>query len=284
MGIIFFSFFTRKNTSKIFTIDQITTSLKGKSEWNVPPLSPPEQEHLFKLLDQRFTFLGAGKQCFAFSSEDNEYVIKFFKGYRLEVAPWLKYLASLPLIHNYYEMQLKKKNKRMNELFSSCKLAYEELQEETGLIFLHLNKTSDLNKKITLVAPHYREYNIYCDDYEFLIQRKARSLCSTFSELKKENKIEEAQTLIDQLLTLILKRLDKGITDFDPFLMHNSGFLKTCAIHIDTGRFAKFEAVKNAKESFYELHTTTRPLRDWLEVHYPELGTYMDTKILTLYE
>src|SRR3989304_3794415 len=47
--------------------------------WHFPAPSEEERIELKKTLSQPFTFLSKGNECYAFVSEDGQYVLKFFK-------------------------------------------------------------------------------------------------------------------------------------------------------------------------------------------------------------
>src|SRR5258706_12163985 len=83
---------------------------KKATSWELSPLSAQEKENIDKILTEPFSFLGSGGQCYAFVSKDEKYVLKFFKQ-KANPCP----------------------------LFNSCKIAYETLKEETGMLALHLN-------------------------------------------------------------------------------------------------------------------------------------------------
>jgi len=62
-----------------FSVARIHSTLPWNPAWETAPLPGEEQHELEQALSQKFHYLGCGGQCFAFSSEDERYVIKFFK-------------------------------------------------------------------------------------------------------------------------------------------------------------------------------------------------------------
>ena len=63
-----------------FYLQKIAESdLISHRDWDVPDLSKEDQNAVLSVLNQPFTFLGAESECFAFLSEDQSTVIKFFK-------------------------------------------------------------------------------------------------------------------------------------------------------------------------------------------------------------
>ena len=62
-----------------FRLANITYELPFKPSWKVPSLTKEEYSRLAQITNQKFTYIGKGAQCYAFASEDGEYVLKFFK-------------------------------------------------------------------------------------------------------------------------------------------------------------------------------------------------------------
>ncbi len=260
----------------LFKISNI--ALRHASHFANTPLS----SELDAILDKEFTYLARGKQYYVFCSEDGKYVLKFFKCQRLETPHWLKTLSFLPFLKSYYTRQSSKIGKRRKELFASCELAFEELQEETGLIYIHLNKTSNLQKKVRIIDKLLHHYALDIDKYEFIIQRRADLILPTLQILKEEGNFEGAKKRIDELLALLVQRHEKGIIDFDPAIINNTGFLDDRAIHLDLGRFAKCPEIRCRENSKSEIDKITKELRESISLFYPALSLYFEEKLLSL--
>lgn len=242
--------------------------------------APPE--NLQKLLGQRFTYLKSGGQCYAFLSEDGKYVVKFFK-YHLRRVPWI--LAHLPLPAKYAKLREKQRINREKKLlrdFSSYKLAYEELREESGLVFIHLNKTENLNLRLTVVDKLHIEHSLNLDQLEFVIQDRATLAFAHFETLIKENQISEAKESIDSMLHLLVSRCQKGIYDEDPRLHRNLGFVGAKAILIDVGRLRPDTARTSHAVYVNDVQAITDELRVWLLKHSPELAGYLQERVAKL--
>src|SRR5258705_119780 len=69
-----------------FQLLKIPISTPARPEWAVPPLpsSSPLLPLINTALSQPYTFLSFGGQCYAFLSQDGQYVIKFFKMHHLQ--------------------------------------------------------------------------------------------------------------------------------------------------------------------------------------------------------
>src|SRR5271166_494426 len=109
-----------------FRLQKIASQLPYRADWATPPASKAIQT----LLSQPYRFLGSGGQCYAFVSQDGTAVIKFFKHHHMRPSRLL-----LP-------KQKQQRKERLENLFSSFKIANDLLKEETALLFLHLNPGS----------------------------------------------------------------------------------------------------------------------------------------------
>lgn len=246
-----------------FTIARITSRFSFHPEWETDPLTKEGLQEVELALSQKFHYLGRGGQCYVFDSEDGQYVIKFFKYHRV-----------LPL-----SSSLKRNTKKLVRDFSSCKLAFEKLKDETGVVFLHLNKTKNLQKKLTIFDKLNIAHVLDLDNYEFIVQKKAVLLHPHIHMLMKNQDIEGAKKAIDAILDLIISRCKKGIHDEDPGLHKNIGFLRDKALIIDIGRFV-VDTQRTSPEVYNrDLISITERFGEWLSKHYPELNSYLAEKL-----
>src|SRR5215470_15903037 len=84
--------------------------------WSAPSLKPQEEANLHAILNQRFSYIGKGHQSYAFVSEDNQYVLKFFKFTYLKPSWFLNWLPPLPFIVQYRDSQEKRKQKKLQRV------------------------------------------------------------------------------------------------------------------------------------------------------------------------
>jgi hypothetical protein len=227
--------------------------------------------------DQRFYFLGRGGQSFAFISEDGKTVIKFFKHHQMYLLEWFKKLPLPTFLHPVREKFLKKHRHRSSELFKSCAIADAEFKNRTGLIYLHLSKTSQFKKKLTLVDLLGIEHQVDLDTTPFALQKRAEPAYHTFKRLLSQGKAEEAKQCIDSLVALMVERFQKGIADRDPNIRRNLGFVGTQAIEIDLGSYTK--AKKQNLSLATELRKKTAKFHTWLSQRDPSLALYLSEQI-----
>lgn len=261
-----------------FTVSNITSDFPYQPEWEVAPLLENEKATFGEAINQPYTYLGKGCQSYVFASKDGQYVIKFFKYQRYRLHPWLTYFPPLPAIVKYRQEKLEKKWNKLNGFVKSWKLVFENLKEETGLIFVHLNKTTHLQHQLTIYDKIGRKHLVDLDQMEFCIQRRATMLCDTLLDYKAKKDLIGAQQLIHKLLHLILSEYARGFADNDHALMQNTGVVDGRPVHIDVGQFVKQSPVNISQELF----TKTYKFKIWLRTHYPELGDYLEKELYQL--
>lgn len=273
---------------KLFAQDIPTNPL-----WDTPLPSKDVEA----LLDQPYTFLGMGSECFTFLSQDKTTVIKFFKLDQMRFVyfkrAWKKedhsnldnpahWLHRLPLpssLEPYIQKVVGIRMFRIQNTFNSCKIAWDRLREETGLLYVHLNPTKQLHKKLVIYDKIGVKHTIDLDSTRFVMQKRAELVTPKIRKLCKEGKETEARRCIDSLVKLILERSKKGIADRDPLVKQNFGFIEDQALEIDTGSFSIDERMKNPFLSHRELYVETRELQEWLQKNSPDLAKYLDEQV-----
>lgn len=157
------------------------------------------------ILSQPFYYLGKGCQCFVFLSADQSCVIKFFK-----------------------EKHLKKKDRRQ-KVFDGCFLAYHFLQEDCGLLYMHLCQEPLPVQMITLYDKLGFAHTIDLEMHSFYIQKKG----TPFLSLSEDEKIQYSEAIN----SLINKRALADIADKDPALYQNLAICEGRPIFVDVGQF-----------------------------------------------
>lgn len=261
--------------------------LPYRQEWETEGAPP------FDLLSQSYTFLGAGSECFAFLSEDQTTVIKFFKLdlarpvylhrgiFKEDYSAYAGTIStrSLPsLFQNSVKRWFGMREFRIQRSFNSIHLAYQTLREETGLVYLHLNPTTHLQKKLQIYDACGIAHTIDLDTTRFFLQKKALPLEKQLGIFQDENDHCKARASIDSLLEMITARCQKGFADRD-VLDRNLGLIDTKAIEIDSGSFLPCPQMKDPLQTKQELFFATRELHWWLEHHYPEMAKYLEERI-----
>ncbi len=251
-----------------FSLRQMTSSLPPCPQYEVA-LNGEKLASLEEILAQPFSYLGKGCQFYAFESKDGKYVIKFLKHKHLRPYTWLERLPLPANLRARSQAKIERRQERVEKLFSSCKLAYEEMQEETGLVYIHLHRTPATGKRVTLTDRIGRLYQIDIDHYEFVVQKRALSVEEVFEKIQSQ---EELASRVEQLMDVIKRRAAKGIADRDRSFVQNVGFTLdgSQAVFVDTGQFFHSDEVLRAEGLAKDLEKRLHNLRHWTERHFPK--------------
>ncbi len=221
------------------------TKLEGNSSplpSQLPPsLAAEEKRAIDALFSAPFTYLGRGKQSFAFLSEDGTTVLKLF-------------------IPN-------ERKEKLKATFESYQLAFDLLKEESGLLYFHPQEGEDKFPSVTLIDRLAIAHPLDLNSKGFLLQRRA---ILTYDYLSTKTE-EEATAAIYALIALLRSKMDKGIADSDPLLRANVGFVGNCPIQIDLGPLKKDQTLRSKEKQREVLVSATLALKHWLEKNRPEL-------------
>lgn len=230
-----------------FQVHKILSHFPSDPKWEAPPLRP--REEIRKILSQKFFYFGKGRQCYAFVSEDGEYVIKFFnQTHHIESSP----------------------RTRQRDLLSNY-TSFSELKEQSGLLMIHLCSETPMNQSITLVDGCHIAHTIDLDKLEFLLQRRMSLPFDVIRHAMKHNNEVEAKAVIDNIFAFIHARLDRGILDFDPKLYTNYGFIDGKVYQLDSGQITRASCVEDYMKDRKHFHIRNRRTQRWFEQNYPTL-------------
>ncbi len=250
-------------------------------EWIKHPLPEiaeaiPVDPQIVKILEQPFHYLGRGGQCFAFLSEDGQFVLKVFKQHHLRLPS---------IIHPFVPSSIIDFFQRKEEQFlTSCKIASQDFAEGTGVISSQLtHHLPSLPSHILLYDPLHNPHRVSSARLPFVLQRKATLVDAYLGKLMEQGKTQEAKQAIDGLISLVKQRCQKGIYDNDPVLNRNFGFIDQQAVEIDIGSYSYEPRLKSPdymrRELFFELHH----FHDHLYGPYPELAAYVELHLKELF-
>jgi DNA gyrase/topoisomerase IV subunit A len=269
--------------SRLFNPKFIESHFPPRKEWDVKTSS--QQERFFYVISQQpLRWLGRGMQAVVFETQDEKYVVKFFQLGRIREDDSGNPVKDL--LSRETKEKRQERIKHREEIFSSSKMCFENLQEETGIVYVHLNRTKDRVRTVRLVDRYGQSHRIRGDDTSFLVQKKARYLIPTITQHMERGEIGQAKARIDQVFTLLLSLAKKGYVDGDDALIRNNnlGLTEDRAIYIDTGHLFHAQNLDAAERMKYEFQVRLDPLEKWLHVAYPELGDHYQTSKTRLLE
>lgn len=225
-----------------------------------------EQDDCFQSFDWPHTFyyLGRGRQMYVFESEDSQYVLKFFDREKLQF-PWY---VCLP----FGAIQRKKERiaEKMRIYPKSYKLAFQSMREETGLVIVHMGRTTRKYPVVQLVNRAAHRYVVDLNTVPFIVQKKGTSNFLFASD---------PQSAIDQFLAIHEKRIRCKIADLDTDIYHNYSWNKDRLLYIDPARFFYEDNLLSPERLSQEWYQTTLPVRDWLQQHASHELTAFDQKV-----
>ena len=258
-----------------FTLSGVSSNRPYIPEYDSRPLDLSEKRELNLALSQPYQYHGCGGQSFIFFSQDQKYVIKLFKQRVFTVPLWVQYFPIPWVLNRYKEKMRWKRQDKIKRDFTSYKIALEELQDKTGVLFVHLNKTQNLCKKLTLTDKLHIEHEVDLDQIDFVVQKKADLVFDYIDSLMKSGQIAEAKKSVESLVYLIVDRCMQGYHDRDPNIKTNCGFLDHKAIKIDVGKLMHSDLVKNPDVMIQEVGRITAPFLKDLQTLYPELADHL---------
>lgn len=269
-----------------FRLGNIKEEINYRPEWEIPLPSEEESQAIGLILKQPFTYIGKGAQSYAFGSADGQYVLKFFKFKHLRPSPFLSWLPSWEPIESYRKKQAARKERKFEGVFSGYHLAYSTHKADSGLIFLHLNKTNDQFPNVILIDKMGLRHNVDLDDVVFLIQRRAETLRTVFNKLLDDGKLDLAKQRIDQIFDLYLSEYQKGIYDHDHGVMHNAGFAGDQPIHLDVGKLKKDDQMRQPEVYSKDIVLVANRMGSWLKQNRPNeyeaLAKHIEAKVSSI--
>jgi len=226
-------------------------------------------------LAQRYFYLGRGRQCFAFVSEDGKYVLKFP---RLD-----RYNDRILFRLNFFnkesvDWRRRSHASRKEKLFDSFELSFDELFEETAIVAMF--NAPKTGKEVEIFDRLNRSYRLPLEKTAFILQRKLPLFKDVFQKALSENNEVEINRILDSLLNLVVAIAKKGILTKDGSFLNNFGFDETRAYQIDVGSFYRLDGEEVFSTS---IHASIETLRAWLLNLDPALLALIDRKLDPIY-
>jgi len=241
--------------------------------------SEKDKEFLSALFQQKFHFIGRGLQSFVFESEDAKYVLKLFNNRYQRKIQLFSFLSHFPFLGQWALPQAHYFQGKLLKTFKSYQIAFDEMQDKTGLLYIHLCPTSNLPNQVTLIDPLRIFHEIDPNKIGFLIQKKAALVYPALKEYLKQRDIEGAKYALSSLLKLFLWKWHHAIADNDSLIRTNYGFINGEAIQIDVGPLSKQTVLQDMEQGRQEIERITASLKFWLNENAPELTAFLDQEL-----
>lgn len=264
------------NESKPFSLEAISSKAHASSEWVCRSLNEEENSQVSEALAQPYKYLGGGGQCYAFVSEDDKYVIKFFKQKSFAIPEWIDRFPVPALIGWLKNAKMRKREEYRDRVFTAFKMSLNDLSRETGMLFVHLNRTTHLNRELSFCDAQGICHLLNLDDLEFVVQKKAEMAFTRIDALMQGGDIAGAKEAIAKLLQLNVGFYQKGYRNRDPNFRSNCGFIGNEAVLVDVGRMVHSEDVKKPDEMRKELDKAIPRFEKYLSVKHPELLAFFE--------
>lgn len=264
-----------------FAIGQALHHFKdGFTPRRILPLSRPITENwdseAEEALTQPFHYLGRGRQCFAFASADGKYVLKFPRTDIYKTPFWARLL---PLAS--YRKNLEAKHKLREEfILDSFSLSFNELKEQTALLAIHLGTSPSRGKKLILIDALGAKHTLPLETAPFILQYKKPILMQAFTAAYNQGNRQEAEKILNALLSAITERAEKSILNRDRSFLRNYGYDGQRAYQIDVGSFFKSPALTPQAAYEKSLRDSVEPIQEWLTANAPDMLPHLE-KILS---
>ncbi len=262
-----------------FQIAKTQSDRPFNPKWETPPPTEQDLAELDQIFDQPFKFFSYGGQAYVFLSEDGETVLKLFKQHHMRTPEWIK---KFPLPKTFKRIRNKwvyRNEEKFLLFFDSCKIAFDDFRDKTGLIYLHLNKTDYLQKQLTIIDKLGIAHQIDLDQTDFALQYRAKMTKKHFQTLKNKNQLAAGKESIDSILEMMVERSQRGIADRDPNLRRNCGFIGNQAIEIDLGSYTHNETLKIPFIGKTDIYQKSLQLKRMISKIYPELYPYLEERL-----
>jgi hypothetical protein len=263
-----------------FRVNKVLLYPEDKNvNWDIS-FSEAEKRNVFEnVLNQKFYYLSKGRQSYVFSSEDEKYVIKFLRYHKYHMPLFCKYLQKIKIVPKNMTRMLFEKRQRIKRAMDSYLIAYKDLKDQTQVNYLHLNKTSSINKYLLIQDGSKRNLKINLDDVGFVIQKKAHPLDKYLKGLARKNDDEKLKNAILYFFDMAKFRYSRSIVNRDVAnSVRNSSFLDNRIIEIDVGSFY-YKKFLDEMDFEKQINEFTQPLLILAKDHFPHLMDFITMRL-----
>ncbi len=228
-----------------------------------------------QILEQPYRYIGRGRQCFAFASDDGKYVLKLPRTDIYTLPFWAR---ALPVPAYRSKLDLDHRS-RETFILDSFLISANDLKDQTGILAIHLGKSRPKGKKLVLIDASGCTHHLSLEKTAFILQYKQPILMKSFSAALEKGDRKEAEKILDALLSVIVKRAQKGILNRDRSFLRNYGYDGKQAYQIDVGSF--FRKPELSRSEIYEksIRDSVDPIDEWVAKNAPEMEKYLKERL-----
>lgn len=253
-----------------FRLSNIAQEMPYQQAWELPAMTPSEEAFVQKLLSQKYYYIGKGAQSYAFASEDDRYVLKFFKFKHLRPSWFQEMLPSIGPLKDYKEKQTARKQRKLYGVFDGYKLAYDVDKEASGLHFVQLNVENNPQRTITVTDKIGLERTVELASVPFVLQDKGRTLRDVIRKLLVRGDVVIAQKRFNQILDMYASEYAKGIFDHDHGVMCNTGFVGDRPLHLDVGKLMRNMGMLQKDVARHDMMLVIASMEEWVKKNFPD--------------
>lgn len=254
-----------------FSPSAFSAPLVYDEAWSIEPLDDKKRAEIQQILNQSFRYFAKGTQSYVLVSEDGKYVIKFFKQKHLQPPLLAQIGTHLPLVSAYATKVVERRKEKKDRLLRACKLAYDHLPVDSGLLYLHFNPTNYLQTPLVIFDKQGNKHSINLNKIEFYVQLKGVPLRKHFAHFRDAGDLDGAKRALIELFSYLEDRSRRGILDRDPNFGNNLGFFGERAGNLDVGAIELDVLIKNPVEYRRRILDHMESFRRWLMFEYAEL-------------
>lgn len=267
-------------------VHRITEGFTLLNIWDSYPFDPnwepsyyQDWEKIRPATEQKYRFLRSGGQNYAFISEDGNYVLKVTKYKRMRIPIWIEPIPLFSPLLELKEKKMAKKRKVLDLTFNSYLIAFESLTDFSGISYLHLNKTSHLNQKLTLVDLLGIEHSINLDDHAFILQKRGKLTFEYFDDLMYQGDIKKSEEMLRKIVRYVAHRISLCIEDHDICFGTNFGVLDDKPFQLDLGSLRYNPTFASEAGFTYKLSESLEDLVKWLKRTHPSLMPILQDEV-----
>jgi len=253
-----------------FRLGNITYHIPFKAPWKSPVLSTQEHHQLAHILDQTFYYHRKGSQYYIFISEDQQYILKFFKFKHLRPHLLANFVPSVPPFRDFKQTNIENKKNKLLRVFDGFQLAYQENREGSGLVYLQLIPVPTLHQKVKIIDKLGIKRVINLDDVPFLIQFNGETLHTRLTRQLNKHQLQAAQQSLIAILGMYMTEYRKGIYDADHGVMDNTGFIADQPFRLDVAKLIRNTQMRHVNIYKKDLEHIIWKIDTWLKTHYPQ--------------